>query len=211
MSSRRMPQSGSDPDGTARRWRAARSWRRFLDPAYDDRAGDQHAKRGDEERPGAFLGNERQQHPQQGEAEHAGQRQHPGAAATGEAARAPPKPAKVQRAGGDPGEDMQRERQNRRPSRQAVEGWKRHALFIHFQADQQPRANPSISSGAVQNRPEWRLRSSQRPVNMPMSIGTTMIHPSSLSELAVLRMNMSPTATGGFSCCAEPRSIERNL
>ncbi|HKM81174.1 MAG TPA: hypothetical protein VJY15_09465, partial [Candidatus Acidoferrum sp.] len=34
---------------------------------------------------------------------------------------------------------------------------------------------------------------------------------SSLSELAVLRMNMSPTATGGFSCCAEPRSIERNL
>src|SRR5208283_2029460 len=35
--------------------------------------------------------------------------------------------------------------------------------------------------------------------------------PSSLSQLAVLRMNMSPTATGGFSCCAEPRSIERNL
>src|SRR5271166_6823993 len=42
------------------------------------------------------------------------------------------------------------------------------------------------------------------------SVATTSCT-SSLSELAVLRMNMSPTATGGFSCCAEPRSIERNL
>src|SRR5208283_1717403 len=44
---------------------------------------------------------------------------------------------------------------------------------------------------------------------LPHALGNAA--PSSLSELAVLRMNMSPTATGGFSCCAEPRSIERNL
>jgi hypothetical protein len=28
------------------------------------------------------------------------------------------------------------------------------ALFIHFQADQQPSAKPSIKSGPVQNSPE---------------------------------------------------------
>jgi hypothetical protein len=34
------------------------------------------------------------------------------------------------------------------------EGEPGHALFIHFQADQQPSAKPSIKSGPVQNSPE---------------------------------------------------------
>ena len=37
-----------------------------------------------------------------------------------------------------------------------------HALFIHFQADQQPSPRPSISRGAVQNSPGM-----QRPVQPP--------------------------------------------
>src|ERR1700722_9807247 len=52
-----------------------------------------------------------------------------------------------------------------------------HALSIHFQADQQPRPAPSISSGAVQNSPEWNRASSQRPAKMPISMGVTTIQP----------------------------------
>src|SRR5258708_21971522 len=53
-----------------------------------------------------------------------------------------------------------------------------HAFCIHFQADQNPSAAPSISNGAVQNSPEPSVRSSQRPANTPISIGVTMIQPS---------------------------------
>ena len=49
---------------------------------------------------------------------------------------------------------------------------------IHFQADQQPSAAPSISSGAVQKNARVRIsRRSNAPTNTPISIGVTTIQP----------------------------------
>ncbi len=96
----------------------------------------------------------------------------------GEQARVPPERAEISDAERHPYGEMRCEAERHRPRRQAFERPETHALFIHFQADQHPSAKPSISSGAVQNRPELNVLSSQRPAKTPISIGVTMIQPS---------------------------------
>src|SRR5450631_1972073 len=78
----------------------------------------------------------------------------------------------------DPGGEMCSGTEEHRPGWQALEGKKTHALFIHFQADQHPSVSPRIRSGPVQNSPVLNARSSQRPTKMPVSMGTTIIQPS---------------------------------
>src|SRR6516225_5535727 len=53
-----------------------------------------------------------------------------------------------------------------------------HCLFIHCKADQHPITTPTSSNGALQKMPEPNLWSSHRPMNRPISMGVTMIQPS---------------------------------
>ena len=62
--------------------------------------------------------------------------------------------AEIEQPEPEAGGEVQDQAEGHGPGGQMGEGEPAHALFIHFQADQQPSARPSIRSGAVQNSPE---------------------------------------------------------
>ena len=74
-------------------------------------------------------------------------------------ARAAPDRVEISEPEPEPGDEMRRQARGHRSGPERVEQPRAHALCIHFQADQQPSASPSISNGAVQNIPD-----AERPV-----------------------------------------------
>ena len=75
-------------------------------------------------------------------------------AARGEKVRIPPKTAEIEQPEPEARGEVQDQAEGHGPGGQMGEGEPAHALFIHFQADQQPSARPSNRSGPVQNSPE---------------------------------------------------------